>query len=59
MRCVNKRRTRYELVMPFTHGPELETAIDDLLGEIHSTADLCNCVAEAVLHDPATDTYWH
>ncbi|WP_293048274.1 hypothetical protein [Pandoraea sp.] len=45
--------------MPFTHGPELETAIDDLLGEIHSTADLCNCVAEAVLHDPATDTYWH
>jgi hypothetical protein len=45
--------------MPFAHGPELEAAIEDLLGEIHSTVDLCNCMAEAVLHDPLTDTYWH
>ncbi|WP_082722248.1 site-specific integrase [Burkholderia mayonis] len=59
MRCLNPRRTRYEIVMPFAHGPELEAAIEDLLGEIHSTADLCNCMAEAVLHDSLTDTYWH
>jgi hypothetical protein len=59
MRCLNRQRTRYELVMPFVHGPELEAAIEDLLGEIHSTADLCNCMAEAVLHDSVTDTYWH
>ncbi|MBS2132234.1 site-specific integrase (plasmid) [Burkholderia thailandensis] len=59
MHCLNRQRTRYELVMPFAHGSELEAAIEDLLGEIHSTADLCNCMAEAVLHDPLTDTYWH
>ncbi|WP_181321982.1 hypothetical protein [Trinickia symbiotica] len=59
MHCLNRQRTRYELVMPFTHGPELNAAIEDLLGEIRSTADLCNCMAEAVLHDPLTDTYWN
>lgn len=59
MRCLNKRRTRYELVMPFAHGRELAAAIEDLLAEIHSTAELCNCMAEMVLHDPVVDAYWH
>ncbi|MBB5499616.1 site-specific integrase [Paraburkholderia sp. MM5384-R2] len=58
MRCINGRRTRYEIVMPFAHGPELEAAIEELLGEIHSTAELCDCMAEAVLHDPIANRYW-
>ncbi|MDN7631624.1 Tn3 family resolvase [Burkholderia multivorans] len=58
MRCLDKHRTRYEMVMPFAHGPELESAIEELLSEMHSTADLCNCWIEASLHDPVTDTYW-
>jgi hypothetical protein len=37
---------------------ELEAVIGDLLGEIHSTADICDCMAEAVLHDPLTDMNW-
>jgi hypothetical protein len=41
--CLDKHRTRYEIVMPFTHGPELESAIEELLSEMHSTVDLCNC----------------
>ncbi|MBB4517504.1 hypothetical protein [Paraburkholderia fungorum] len=43
--------------MPFVHAPELEDAIAELPGEIHSTAELCDCMAEAVLHDPLTNTY--
>ncbi len=58
MRCINRQRTRYEIVMPFAHGPELEDAIEELLGEMHSTAELCDCMAEAVLDDPLTNTYW-
>ncbi|BBQ03136.1 site-specific integrase [Paraburkholderia fungorum] len=58
MRCMNRQRTRYEIVMPFAHGPELEDAIEELLGEMHSTAELCDCMAEAVLDDPLTNTYW-
>ncbi|WP_321904502.1 site-specific integrase [Burkholderia cenocepacia] len=58
MRCLDKHRTRYEIVMPFAHGRELENAIEDLLSEMHSTADLCNCWIEVSLHDPVTDTYW-
>lgn len=58
MRCINRQRTRYEIIIPFAHGPELEDAIEELLGEIHSTAELCDCMAEAVLHDPRTNTYW-
>lgn len=58
MRSINRQGTRYEIVMPFAHGPELEDAIEELLGEIHSTAKLCDCMAEAALHDPLTDTYW-
>jgi site-specific recombinase XerD len=30
MRCLDKQRTRYEIVMPFAYGPELESAIEDL-----------------------------
>ena len=58
MRCVNRQRTRYEITMPFAHGAELEAAIEELLGEIHFTAEMCNCMAEAVLHDPVADRYW-
>ncbi|GAB7543073.1 hypothetical protein CS8_027430 [Cupriavidus sp. 8B] len=58
MRCVDKHRARYEIVMPFAHGPDLERAIEELLAEMHETADLCHCWIEASLHDPATDTYW-
>ncbi|SAL81677.1 hypothetical protein AWB67_05906 [Caballeronia terrestris] len=55
---LDSRRSEYEIVMPHAHGPELERAIADLLAEMHSTADLCNCWIEASLHDPVTDTYW-
>ncbi|WP_232448086.1 hypothetical protein [Burkholderia ubonensis] len=56
-RRLNTHRSEYEIVMPYAHGPELERAIADLLVEMHSTADLCNCWIEASLHDPPTDTY--
>lgn len=58
MRCLNKRRTEYEIVMPFSHGPELEAAIEDLLAEMHATADLCHCWIEMSLHDPVAGTAW-
>ncbi|MGH8787033.1 MAG: Tn3 family resolvase, partial [Cupriavidus necator] len=58
MRCLNKRRTECEIVMPFSHGPELEAAIEDLLAEMHATADLCHCWIEASLHDPVAGTAW-
>jgi hypothetical protein len=58
MRCVDKHRTRYGIVIPFAPGPGLESAIEDLLAEMHPTADLCHCWIEASLLDPVTDTYW-
>ncbi|RQV01350.1 Tn3 family resolvase [Burkholderia cenocepacia] len=58
MRCVNRQHTRYEIAMPFAYGAELEAAIEELLGEIHFTAEMCDCMAEAVLHDPVADRYW-
>ncbi|WGS46990.1 site-specific integrase [Burkholderia sp. JSH-S8] len=58
MRCVNRQRTRYEITLPFAYGAELEAAIEELLGEIHFTAEMCDCKVEAVLHDPVADRYW-
>lgn len=58
MRVFEKQRPRYEIVMPFTVGPELERAIQELLADVHDQADLCNCFVEVTLHDPLTDTYW-
>jgi len=58
MRCLDRDRPEYEIVMPFAHGPELEEAIEDLLAEMHSTADLCNCWIEASLHDRVSGTSW-
>ncbi|GCB06637.1 site-specific integrase [Ralstonia sp. SET104] len=58
MRVSEKRRPRYEIVMPFAAGPELERAIEELLADMHDQADLCNCFVEVTLHDPLTDTYW-
>ena len=58
MRVVEQRRPRYEIVMPFAAGPELEQAIEELLADMHDQADLCNCFVEVTLHDPVTDTYW-
>lgn len=58
MRRLDSRRSEYEITMPYEHGPELERAIDELLAEMHSTADLCNCWIEVSLHDPVTDMYW-
>ncbi|SIT44946.1 Integrase family protein [Paraburkholderia ribeironis] len=58
IRSVNGRHARYEIVMPFAHGPELEDAIEALLSEIHAAVKLCDCMAEAVLHDPIAERYW-
>lgn len=58
MRVFEKRRPRYEIVVPFAAGPELDRAIEELISEMHENADLCNCFVEVTLHDPLTDTYW-
>ncbi len=58
LRVLESRRPRYEIVMPFAAGPELEQAIEELISEMHENADLCNCFIEVTLHDPLTDTYW-
>ncbi|MHA6848763.1 site-specific integrase [Ralstonia syzygii] len=58
MRVFEKRRPRYEIIMPFAAGPELEQAIEELISEMHENADLCNCFIEVTLHDPLTDSYW-
>ncbi|MCK4140393.1 site-specific integrase [Ralstonia pseudosolanacearum] len=58
MRELESRRPRYEIVMPFAAGSELEQAIEELISEIHENADLCNCFVEVTLHDPLTDNYW-
>lgn len=58
MRPLDGPRTRYEILMPFAAGPELERAIQELISEMHDQADLCNCFVEVTLHDPLTDTYW-
>ncbi|SCU97912.1 putative Cointegrate resolution protein S / recombinase [Cupriavidus necator] len=58
MRVFEQRRPRYEIVMPFAAGPELEKAIEVLLADMHENADLCNCFIEVTLHDPLTDTHW-
>ena len=58
VRILESRRPRYEIVMPFAAGPELEQAIEELIAEMHENADLCNCFIEVTLHDPLTDTYW-
>ncbi|MDC6177103.1 site-specific integrase [Ralstonia solanacearum] len=58
MRPLEGPHTRYEIVMPFTAGPELEQAIEELIAEMHENADLCNCFVEVTLRDPLTDTYW-
>jgi hypothetical protein len=58
MRSINRRHTRYEIVMPFAHGQELEDAIEALFSEIHAAVELCDCMAEAVLHDPIANRYW-
>jgi integrase len=58
MRVFEKRRPRYEIVIPFAAGPELEQAIEELLAEMHESADLSNCFIEVTLHDPLTDSYW-
>ncbi|WP_345057996.1 hypothetical protein [Arthrobacter methylotrophus] len=55
MRVFEKRRPRYEIVMPFAAGPELEQAIEELIAEMHENADL-QLLIEVTLHDPLTDT---
>jgi hypothetical protein len=55
MRCFDKHHTRYEIVMPFAPGPRQESAIEDMLAEMHHTTDLCHCWIEAFLHDAVTD----
>ncbi|WP_253912924.1 hypothetical protein [Ralstonia pickettii] len=58
MRVLDAHHPRYEIVMPFATGQELEQAIEELLADMHENADLCNCFVEVTLHDPLTDTYW-
>lgn len=51
--------SEYRLVIPYTDDADLKQQIDELLSEIHNTADGRNCVVDdSSVKEEATGRYW-
>lgn len=49
---------RFELQVPFHDRDTLDDTLLDLLEELYRVATACDCLLEASLHEPDTDTTW-
>ncbi len=58
VRQIDRDGRRFELRVPFHDRDALDDTLLELLDELFRTASSCNCLLEASLHEPATDTTW-
>lgn len=58
VRQIDRDGRRFELRVPFHDRGALDNTMLELLDELFRTASSCNCLLEASLHEPATDTTW-
>jgi integrase len=58
VRQTDREGRRFELRVPFHDRDTLDDTLLDLLDEIYRVALACECMLEASLHEPATDTTW-
>lgn len=58
VRQIDRDGRRFELRVPFHDRDALDDTLLGLLDELYRTAGNRNCLLEASLHEPATDTTW-
>ncbi|CAM4157619.1 tyrosine-type recombinase/integrase [Roseateles saccharophilus] len=58
VRQIDRDGRRFVLRVPFRDRGALDNTMLELLDELFRTASSCNCLLEASLHEPATDTTW-
>jgi integrase len=57
-RQIDRDGRRFELQVPFHDRDNLDETLLDLLDELYRVAMACECLLEASLHEPETDTTW-
>lgn len=58
MRRNDKQGTQYELTVRGVYATKLEETMDELIDEMHRTADTHRCVLEASVTQPETGRHW-
>lgn len=59
VRQIDRDGKRFELQVPFHDRDNLDETLLELLDELYRVALACECVLEASLHEPATDSTWN
>lgn len=57
-RQIDRDGRRFELRVPFHDRNNLDESLLDLLDELYRVAMSCECLLEASMHEPDTDTIW-
>lgn len=57
-RHIDRDGRRFEIQVPFHDRDTLDETLLDLLDELYRVALACECLLEASLHEPDTDTTW-
>lgn len=58
VRQIDRDSKRFELQVPFHDRDNLDDTLLELLDELYRVALACECLLEASLHEPSTDSTW-
>ena len=59
LKQIDRDGKRFELQVPFHDRDNLDNTLLELLDELYRVALSCECLLEASLHEPATDSTWN